>query len=596
MKSLINALFLSVLSLLPNFLSAQCPGCIIDLPVLPEDTVYLAPAPDGEAGVYYNQDLSFRMPKTTDPVHALDPSVPAGINLDKIKILAAVNLPPGLSYELNQSDFTPSNETDGCVKLCGTPLQAGHYEILIVLEAKISVVTQTTSYPIDIYIAPATSDTDGFAMSNAFGCGEVTVSFQNKIASNGDPGFSYMWDFGNGAFSSLENPGIQVYDQPGTYVINYQAAVDTIAPTLTAVNLLAVGCDDIIGAADVFIRIKNPNGQTVFQTSPVNNTPIPISIAVNIPLETGTYKLEVKDDDPFGTADCGSVTFNFATNDTLSNGGLKVFFDILKPVFTVTATDTVVVFPQPDEPALNMSGDLELCSNETLQLEVLNYAENIQWYQDTILLFGETSPTLQVSQPGNYWVEYTSPDGCQAASDIASVVELPAPAVPTFSNDSNVLSMDNPDNLPPNASINWYLNGDILPGENAPTLQISETGEYTLEVINEDNGCSTAFTFGVVFDPTLASEEAQTDQDRAWVFPNPTTGIFNVKFQTTDPQIIDFQLFNITGQAVWSQNKVPVAPGQAHTFDLSPLPDGVYFLKIQTDNRSVTRRIAKHGN
>ncbi len=49
-------------------LNAQtgCPGCVVSLPPgLPADTLLLQNLPDGEAGTYYNHDISFRMPKTT---------------------------------------------------------------------------------------------------------------------------------------------------------------------------------------------------------------------------------------------------------------------------------------------------------------------------------------------------------------------------------------------------------------------------------------------------------------------------------------------------------------------------------------------------
>lgn len=593
MKFSFNPLLVTIFIFCSQILSAQCPGCVIDLPQLPADTVYLADAPDGEAGTYYDQDLSFRMPKTTDPVNALDPSIPAGLDIGDIKILAVVNLPPGLNYELSQTDFDPDNETDGCVRLCGTPLQAGFYEILIVLEAQISVLTQTASYPIAIYIAPASSDTDGFSMSNTSGCGEVLVEFMNNVPSNGEDGFSYVWNFGNGFTSTLENPGVQVYDEPGTYVVSYEAAIDTIMPTLTAVNLLEIDCDDLIGAADVFIRIKDPSGNTVFQTSPVNNTPIPISIVVNLPLEEGTYKLEVRDDDPFGTANCGDVTFNLATSDTLTDGGLRVALDIFKPVFSVSSTDTIVVLPQPAAPELNVSGDISVCSNELLDLDVMNYAENIQWYQDSNLLFGDTLPTLTVSLEGNYWVEYTDQNGCKAQSNFANVTEVPAPAVPTFSSASNVLTLNNLDNLPTNYSIEWYLEGNIIEDSTGTSLVIWESGEYTVVVIDEDSGCSTPFTFGAAFDPTLSSEEVNILQSQIRVFPNPTSGQFWVSMDFDESKTVEYEIFDVTGKLVLRSPISENINSTTKNIDLTNFEEGTYLLRMIVDDLVVTKRIVK---
>lgn len=593
MKYLANALIVSIFIFLSLSLNAQCPGCVIDLPQLPADTVYLADAPDGEAGVYYDNDLSFRLPITTDPVNALDPSIPAGLDISDIKILAVVNLPPGLNYEPNQTDFDPNNETDGCVCFCGTPLQSGLYEMLVVLEAKISVLTQTASYPIEIYIAPAVSTTDGFTMSNTTGCGEVLVEFGNNVPSNGDTGFSYIWDFGNGFTSNLENPGFQIYDEPGTYFINYDAFIDTIPPTLTNVNILDVDCDDLIGDADIFIKIKDPSGATIFETSPVNNTPIPISIAVNLPLGVGTYKLEVRDDDPFGNANCGDVTFNVATTGTIIDGGLEVSFDIFKPVFMVSSTDTVVVLELPETPELNITGDIEVCSNELVELEVLNYTEYIQWYRDSSLLFGDTLPNLTVSLPGIYWAEYIDKNGCEVVSEIANIEEIAAPGVPTFSSNSNLLTLNDSDNLPDNYSINWYLEGELIDDSTGVSLVIWESGEYTVEVIDEDSGCSTSFSFGAAFDPTLASEEVDLLQSQVSVYPNPTNGAFWVSMTFDETKEVIFEIFDVTGRVVL-RNPIPqIINSTTKNFDLTHFEEGTYFLRMIVDDLVVTKRILK---
>lgn len=597
MKFSINALLVTMLLFSFQTISAQCPGCEIELPQLPADTIFLSDAPDGKAGVYYSEDFSFRMPKTTDPVNSLDPSIPAGLTLDEVKILAVVNLPPGLNWEGDQTTFNPANETDGCVKLCGTPLQPGFYEMIIVLEAKISVVSQTASYSHSIYIAPGSSSTDGFSMDNNSGCGEVIVSFENKVPSNGEPGFSYVWDFGNGFNSTLENPGDQIYDEPGMYVVTYEAAVDTITPTLASVTLHSVDCDDLIGDADVFIRVKDPQGNTIYSTNPINNTPIPITIPINVPLESGTYKLEVRDDDPFGTADCGNVSFNFATNDTLSDGGLNVSFNILKPVFTTNSTDTVWVFEQPDAPLIDPDGTWELCSNEQLDLLVTNYDGALQWFMDTILLFGDTMPAFTTNQPGNYWAEYYAPNGCTAQSEMITLDILAAPPVPLFENDDNVLTMTSPVDITPDETVQWYLEGVLIDGANELTYCISESGNYTLELTNLVNGCSNSFTLSIGYDPNTPCFDSTNELPDAIselkVFPNPTTGAFTVAMDVLERKDIQFEIYNLTGKLIQTQPTNSVSGYFEQNLDIFELPEGIYLLKLNIDNQSVVRRIVK---
>lgn len=311
-----------------------CPGCNVSLPVLPADTIYLGPAPDGEAGVYYDGDISFRMPKTTTPVNATDPSTPPGLNISQIDIVAVVNVPPGLSWQPSQFSFNPSNQTDGCVKFCGTPLQPGLYNVEVFVTATVLTLNESTSFSFPIYIAPSSSNSAGFSMENNSGCGEVTVSFENNLPSNGVTGYSYSWDFGNGSTSTLENPPPLTYSIPGVYEINYTANIDTFGYEVTTVRVLNTGCDDILinTQPDLYVKIRDPQGNFVVITGVQDNASFPAVFNINLPLGNGTYELEVRDEDTFGSESCGYVYFTKNTNTILVSGDLEVQVDIIHPV------------------------------------------------------------------------------------------------------------------------------------------------------------------------------------------------------------------------------------------------------------------------
>ncbi|RMF27712.1 MAG: PKD domain-containing protein, partial [Bacteroidetes bacterium] len=445
-----NLPFVGLLLLLCGALRAQsgCPGCLIELPPLPADTIFLSQAPDGQAGQPYDGDLSFRMPQTTTPVAAVDSTVPAGLTLDKVTILSVVNLPPGLSWEPSQFEFNPSEQTDGCVKLCGTPLQPGLYEVSVIVSAEISLISQTANFDFDIYIAPAASQTDGFSMTNTTGCGSTTVAFQNLLPSNDQPGISYWWDFGNGQTSSLENPDTVRYDSPGIFPVHYTATFDTVGHLLTAVTILDVGCGDVAvppifnGNPDLFIEIENPAGDRIFKSDVTDNAGLPLGYTFLLPLDTGTYTLHVKDDEfLIGDEHCGTVTFSRSLHDTLTDGDLQVLVQVVHPVFTVEATDTVRVFPQPDPPLISPDSLPPLCDGQPVQL-FASYTDGLQWYRDSSVLFGDTSDLLTVTLPGSYWVEYTSPDGCKSQSQPVRVEFIPLPSPPIFTNDDNFVSLN----------------------------------------------------------------------------------------------------------------------------------------------------------
>ena len=584
-----------VLTIHQSMAQSGCPGCVVDLPVLPEDTIFLSDAMDGQVGVYYDGNLSFRMPKTTDPVNASDPGTPAGLNISEITILSMVNVPPGLSWEPSQTTFDTGEETDGCVKFCGIPLVSDTFEIGVVVEAQVSIFTQTASFTFKMYIAPATSTNDGFSANNTQGCGEVIVDFSNNIPSNGQDGFSYFWDFGNGSTSILEQPSTQIYNQPGIYEVNYEATIDTVGFVLTSVDILDDDCGDLIGGADIFIRIRNPMGEVIFSTNPISDTPIPINIPVNIVLsDFGDYKLEVRDEDPLATEDCGDIYFMKDEGGTHTDGGLEVVLNIFHPVFTVTSTDTIVVLETPDLPMVVQSSTDPICSGSSLELTT-DYLDNIQWFQDSALLFGANDPVLEVNEPGIYWVQYTADNGCQVISEAIEIDFLQAPATPVHSNFQNLLSLNDEDELPENYSAQWYLNGNPIPFADELFYCIKEDGSYTLTIFDEDNGCASSYTFSYIYNPDFECTATGTEDTFAHeiglqIFPNPSNGQFNLRFQVAKSTPVAFQMMDTNGRLVWSKDAI-VTEEFAEEMNFSTLPSGIYFLRIMMDEDLLTQKL-----
>lgn len=583
-----------------------CPGCAINLPPLPEDTIYLGNAPDGMVGIAYDEDISFRMPKTTTPVNAQDPSTPAGLNISEIEIVSLLNVPPGLSWEANQTSFDPSDETDGCVKFCGTPLVSGFFEVQVFVSAQVAVVTENASFSFSIYIAPSVSANDGFSMSNTSGCGEVTVDFTNNVPSAGQNGYSYFWDFGNTQTSTEENPSSITYTEPGIYEINYAAVVDTFGHQLTTIQVTAAGCDDFSippifsSAPDLYLRLKDPDGNLILDTDPITNVSFPTVWNVNLYLEPGDYELEVRDDDSIGSDGCGKVTINQATPDTLTDGELEVVASVINPVVEVNSTDTIVVYPTPAPPVVSPEGQVEICAGESVELMV-DYEENLQWFADTTALLGETNQLLIVDANGDFSVAYTDENGCEAISEIVAVEVFPVPATPSFNANGNLLSMNDTDLLPAEYSLQWYFNNDPISGANDTTFCMTEPGAhlYTLEVTDLQSGCSNSFDIGVAFDPSydcdllLSSEEIAAIDRSFFLFPNPVSNVLHFRFESDTPMPFELSLLDPVGK-ILRQRKIEATPGTFSTsLDVSDLPSGIFILKMEMEDGAIVRKVVK---
>lgn len=584
----------------------DCLVCSVDVPSgMSEDTIYLGASPNGTVGVFYNNDVSFRMPKTTTPVNEVDPTIPAGLTIDQIEILSLGNLPPGLSWESNQMIYDPSNETDGCFNFSGTPLQAGTYLIEVTVEATIIVFTQEATFFMELVVDPSSSITEGFTMLNNTGCGEVTVSFQNNIPSNGVDGFSYQWDFGNGNTSIDENPQDQTYSQPGFYIVNYEAEIDTVGYVLTRAVITGVTCNDIPTAPDwsqhpdMHIEIRDPLGNLIYNSETVWNTAPPVEYFPNIELMDGNYELKAIDEDSgINGADdvCGIVTFNKLSNGPLITGDFNMHLDIIHPVETVESSDTVWVFEVPDAPIISDISATSFCEGEMTVL-TSSYSEGNQWLLDGVELIDATDVDLEVSASGIYSVIYTNAMGCSAVSEEVSIEFYELPVEPEYFNQNNLLSLLESISYPANFTYQWYQDNGLLVGETEKFYCAMEDGEYTLEVTDPLTGCINLFTETIVFDPEAECFVSTDDLAADWnlqIYPNPIWEVLNVSFEWDEARSFEVSIYDLMGRRHYYEAVDQALNENLLRLDLDNLTSGMYLLEIRSGKQIVNRKFIKN--
>jgi hypothetical protein len=342
-----------------SYVQAQCPGCTISLPTMPVDTVYLDTFPTARQNVYYQENLSFRLPMTTTPLIGLDTTqnIPANVNLSAFVVQGISGLPLGLNYILDRPipatyDEAAPNTRDGCVTICGTPRQSGLFTVNISISVETGILPpQPATIPLSFLVLPDTNA--AFVMTNSVGCAPLTVNFTNNVSP--DTSFNqtatYSWDFGNGQTSTAANPGPVTYSDTANFTVNYEAVIATPQRFLSSVVVTGVGCNDNsplpfppTTPPDLFLTIIGSASGTDTLTGYTQDLAVPVTFNFgnNIPLVQGsTYDIRVQDNDEITNgipppADCGTVTFSADTSAstfTLTNGSL---------VLTVTLTTSFV--------------------------------------------------------------------------------------------------------------------------------------------------------------------------------------------------------------------------------------------------------------
>lgn len=581
--------FFSFCALFSIPLRAQtgCPGCTLNLPAgLPADTLYLQSLPDGEKGTYYDHDLSFRMPKTTTPVHAVDSTTPPGLTISKIEIISIDGVPPGLHWQPNQWVFETASQTDGCVKFCGTPSVSDSFVMTVKIRATVFFLTQEATFPLKIYVAPKVSTTEGFSMSNVTGCGSTTVTFENNIPSGGVPGFTYLWDFGDGTTYTGENPPSHKYVNPGLYPVTYHAMVDTAGFILESVTVLKVDCTDQLGVGlpDLYVLVFDPGGAKVFDSSPdVDNTPLPYNFPVNLHLGNGNYMLAVWDEDSGlkGSDDpCGSVPFNTLSGDTLVAGGLKVILNIVHNVEEINSKDTVYVFPQPPVPFIDAPKGLTACAGMDSLLLVSSAGAGNQWWYEGTTIAGANDFIYEPKQTGYYQVQVNTSYGCTAISDSVLIQIFDVPAQPFFVNIHNSLRLADTTALPDSYALQWYNGDDPIPGETGFRYCATETGNYGLLVTDLATGCTNYYESPVLFDPeydcTIGTKEAAGMA--VGIYPNPASDMIRVLFGPLPSAGGKYRILDIAGKEILAGS----LSGGMDTAQVScaNLATGVYVVEI----------------
>jgi len=575
-----------------SWLNAQsgCPGCAVNVPAgLAADTIYLPKIPSGEVGKAYDQDISFRMPKTTTPVYAIDTTTPPGLTISKIEILSLEGLPKGLTWQPNQTTFEVGTQTDGCIKICGTPSEADSFVLLVKIKATVFFLTKESTFPMRIYIAPKVSKTDGFSMTNFTDCGKATVSFKYNVPSGGKAGFTYEWDFGDStALFKGEDPAAHIYSKPGIYIVKYKAKIDTSPTVLKNVTVLKVECVDQLGVGDpdLYVYIKDATGTRVFDSSPdVTNAVLPHTFPVGLVLGAGNYTLEVWDEDSGlkgGDDACGTVSFNVLSNGTIISGGFKAELEIEHLTEEVISQDTVIVYPNPDKPVIAAPNGLTECgAANTVQLKSNSVADN-QWLLSGQPIQGAVEKTYDPVTSGFYSVLATNEFGCTALSDSVFVGIYANPQSPVYTNSFNLLAVNDSLAFPaPLYTLQWFNGSTPIPGATGYKYCTKTSGNYGVQVTNTATGCKSYYAATVAHNSAIVNCISGTNEaayQLVGIFPNPTSDAVQIRLQNPLPTDGMLRIWDATGRFVY--NAFVPAGTDSFPVDCSMLANGVFTLEV----------------
>ncbi|MBE0639073.1 MAG: S8 family serine peptidase [Bacteroidales bacterium] len=132
-------------------------------------------------------------------------------------------------------------------------------------------------------------------------------------------------------------------------------------------------------------------------------------------------------------------------------------------------------------------------------------------------------------------------------------------------------------------------------GETTQTIVVDTTGvgigvaDFWVQV-TDVNSCSNIDNISIEFKDCTGISDV-SDKWLFNIYPNPSTGVFDVRLQTIRKQDVSLVITDTFGKEVFRNNKVTVDRSSSIGVDLRHLAEGVYLLRLTGDGINMTQKI-----
>lgn len=132
----------------------------------------------------------------------------------------------------------------------------------------------------------------------------------------------------------------------------------------------------------------------------------------------------------------------------------------------------------------------------------------------------------------------------------------------------------------------WYLDGALIPGANAPDYTATQSGLYWDVIIQ--NGCTSDTSNNIYL---LMTGQVEVPGTTLTIAPVPNNGLFQVA--VTGPTGADFELiiYNSIGHTLYKDSVILYTGAEYRQIDLQSVPEGIYIAVLKNVNGVIVRRV-----
>lgn len=252
------------------------------------------------------------------------------------------------------------------------------------------------------------------------------------------------------------------------------------------------------------------------------------------------------------------------------------------------SSEVVLILNEPMAvSSVTADGPLEFCVGGSVHLNAGSGYASYLWNS------GSTTQVVTIIESGDYWPTVLDGNGCidssMQATPVTVTVWTPDPLV---SEAGDLLTLTNSGDF---VSQQWYYgagpsNLTPIPGATGAAYEITQRGYYKVCVVDA-NGCA-GCSFTYEMSCCVGIEEANFDGNVS-VYPNPNNGQFTVEVEMSRQMDITVGLYDMVGKQVWLDEGLGNTSSLRKQYDLSHMPDGVYFLRIYADDQMTVQKLIK---
>jgi PKD repeat protein len=245
--------------------------------------------------------------------------------------------------------------------------------------------------------------------------------------------------------------------------------------------------------------------------------------------------------------------------------------------------------PATVAPAAAFSGyPTTVCAGSAVQFTDLSTNEPTSW---SWTFTGGTpgtstaeNPSITYSVAGTYPVTMvaTNSKGNNTATQTNYIVVDSLPVITSVTDATYNILTCLPSTFP---YYQWYRGNAYIPGAENSEYTASTVGTYWVYV-TDSNGCTSSRSVRV----TVIGINNITDNNFVDIYPNPTTGILQLDFNTAMDGEYLLAIADPIGRIIYS-GKVELAGPQTKSLDMSQYSKGVYFLTLTGNGERMVKKV-----